>query len=101
MDCLDKYKGKWEFEILFSKDMIEEEKTLKEREETAIRQIKVPLKIISAGNGFLLEGGKRYYQLANEPKDHVIIEGAGHGFDEDGMEEKLQAETLSWINAYL
>ena len=100
VECLDMYKGKWEFEILFNKKMVEEGKTLKEREEVAIQDIKVPIKIITAGNGFLIGGGKRYFELANEPKEHVIIEGARHGFDEDGIEEKLFKETLSWINKY-
>src|SRR3972149_9307131 len=51
VDCLDMYKDKWEFEILFNKAMVEEEKTLKEKEEAAIQEIKVPIKIISAGDG--------------------------------------------------
>lgn len=100
IESLDMYKGKWEFEILFNKEMVEEAKTLKEREEKATQQIKVPIEIITAGNGFLIDGGKRYFELANEPKEHVILEGAGHGFDEDGIEEKLFNETLSWIKKY-
>lgn len=100
VESLDMYKGKWEFEILFNKDMVEEEKSLKDREEKAIQEIKVPIKIITAGNGFLKEGGRRYYQLANEPKAYVVLEGAGHTFDEDGIEEKLFEETLSWINSH-
>lgn len=97
---LDMYKGKWEFEILFNKEMVEEEKGLKDREEKAIQEIKVPIKIISAGNGFLKEGGRRYFELANKPKEHGVIEGAGHTFDEDGIEEKLFKQTLSWISLY-
>lgn len=100
VDCLDMYKGKWEFEVLFNKAMVEEEKTLKEREETAIQKIKVPVKIISAGDGMLIDGGKRYFELANKPKEHVTLEGAGHTFDEDGIEEKLFNETLYWINSH-
>lgn len=98
--CLDMYKGKWEFEVLFNKRMVQEGKTLKEREDAAIQRIKVPIKIITAGNGFLKVGGKRYIELANEPKERVILKGAGHGFDEDGAEEKLFQETLFWINKY-
>lgn len=100
IDCLDMYKGRWEFEILFNKEMVEEEKDLKDREEKAIQGIKVPIKVITAGNGFLKEGGKKYFELASDPKEHVVIEGAGHTFDEDRIEEKLFEETLSWINSH-
>lgn len=100
VDCLDMYKARWEFEILLNKAMIEEEKTLKRREEAATQEIKVPIKVITAGKGLLIEGGKRYFELANEPKEHVILEGVGHTFDEDGAEERLFEETLSWINKF-
>lgn len=80
--------------------MIEEGKGLKDKEEKAIKTIKVPVKIINAGNSFLLDGGKRYFELANEPKEKVIIDGAGHTFDEDGAEEKLFSETISFIKRY-
>ena len=57
----------------------------------------IPIKIINAENSFLLDGGKRYFDRANKPKERVIITGAGHTFDEDGIEERLFEETLKWI----
>lgn len=52
IDCLDRYKSKWEFEILLNKTMVAEEETLQEKEEAAIKEITVPIKIISAGNSY-------------------------------------------------
>ena len=60
-------------------------------------KFKKPLKIISAGNGILIDAAKKYFEQANEPKEFSIIDGAGHNFDEDGTEEKLFAETLKFI----
>lgn len=94
---LGMYKVTWEFDVLINKAMIEEAKTLKEREEKEIRKLSVPIKIITAEEGWLTEGGKKYYQLANEPKEYVVIESAKHTFDEDGVEDKLLKETLGWI----
>jgi esterase/lipase len=56
-----------------------------------------PLKIISAGNGILKDAAKKYLEQANQPKELTIIEGAGHNFNEDGVEEKLFEETLKFI----
>lgn len=98
---VDMYQCRWNFDVLISKRMYEEGQTLKTKEEAAIRKLAAPVKIISAGNGFLIEGGKRYYELANKPKAYVIIEGAGHTFDEEGVEEKVFQETLDWIEQYI
>ena len=56
-----------------------------------------PLKIIVAGNGILKDGGRKYFEQANQPKEFAVIEGAKHNFNEDGVEEKLFQETLTWI----
>jgi uncharacterized protein len=56
-----------------------------------------PIKIITAGKGILIDGAKKYFEQANEPKDYAVIEGATHNFNEDGVEEKLFQETLKWI----
>lgn len=100
INSLKVYRTTWNFDVLISKKMIKESKTLKEKEEKVIKELDIPIKIINAGNSFLLEGGKRYYELANEPKDRVIINGADHTFNEDGVEEKLFKETLEWVKKY-
>ncbi|MDB5169940.1 MAG: hypothetical protein JWN82_336 [Candidatus Saccharibacteria bacterium] len=60
-----------------------------------------PLKIITAGQGMLVEFGAKYAQAAQEPKVHVIIPGASHNFmnsDEDLL--KLFDETYDWIKEF-
>ncbi len=71
-----------------------------ENELKLISKIEVPLKIIIAGKGILSKGSKEYYKHTNGPKDFIKIKGAGHTFDEEGVEEKLLKETLSWIKKY-
>lgn len=99
VESLDKYIVSWEFDLLFSKEMVDEGKTLKNKEEAAIKEIKVPLKIINAENSFLTDEGKIYFELANKPKERVVIKDSGHTFDEDGVEEKLFGETLNWMQS--
>lgn len=81
------------------KQMVEENKKLKPFK--LIGKFTKPIKIIVAGKGTLIKGGKKYYQLAHAPKDFAIIPDATHNFDEDGTEEKLFAETLSWIKKFV
>jgi pimeloyl-ACP methyl ester carboxylesterase len=58
-----------------------------------------PLKIISAGKGALTDLGERYFKAANEPKSHVIVKDAGHGFEEsDNVMLELFEETASWLS---
>lgn len=98
--ALDLYKVRWGIDVLIGKKMFEAKGTLRDREERGIKEITVPIKIIVAGRGFLVRGGKRYYALANEPKAHVVVENADHLFDIDGVEEELFKETLSWIKKF-
>ena len=65
-----------------------------------VRNLKKPLKIIAAGSGLLLEGAKKYEQVANNPKKLTVIEGATHCFDEEGAEEELFKETLNWLKKF-
>ena len=100
IESLRLYKATWEFNVLIGKQMIDEAKDIEIREEQAIKELKVPVKVISAGQSHLVKGCKRYFELANEPKEYTLIENAGHTFDEEGTEEKLFEETLTWINAH-
>ena len=65
-----------------------------------ISKISIPLKIITAGKGILIKGGREYYKHAGGPKKFVIIKGAGHSFDEEGVEKELLQETLQWIKKF-
>lgn len=60
-----------------------------------------PLKIISAGNGAMIDLGKRYVDAAGEPKEQVVISGASHQFeDSDKIVSKLYEETVSWLKKF-
>lgn len=63
---------------------------------------KYPLKIVSAGKGIMVELGRRYIEVADEPRQQVIIEEANHPFqDSDEVIMKLFAETAEWFKEIL
>jgi len=95
------YIEEWGAEYLMNPKMTKEWLWFNGKNELdLVQQISVPFKVITAGKGILKEGGRLYYKYANEPKDFAVIKGAGHTFDEEGAEEKLLSETLSWIRKY-
>ena len=95
---LDAYRARWQAEVIIGKAMIKEEG--KWNGEELVRTIHTPIKIIVAGDGMLIKGGRAYYKSANPPKAFSVIKGAGHSFNEDGAEEKLFKETLGWLKKW-
>ncbi len=60
-----------------------------------------PLKVISAGKGAMAHLGKRYIAVADEPKQHVVIEDAHHPLDDsDEVVLELFQETASWLKKF-
>lgn len=93
---LDKYYNhEWGVASTFSKDMYEENKTIKPNE--LVKNIHVPIKIIVAGAGDLVEAGEQLFENANEPKSFTKVWDAHHNFNENGVEETLFQVTLEWI----
>jgi len=41
-----------------------------------------------------------YFNLANKPKELVIIKNADHSFNNDSTEEILFTETLKWLRRF-
>lgn len=96
---LDAYILDWRIQTVMSKKMYKEWTDFPLPKDAIIKLIK-PLKVIVAGAGSLVEAGKDYYKYAKGPKEFALIKGAGHTFIEDGTEEKLFAETLSFVKKY-
>lgn len=93
------YYADWGAAVIIGKEMVEEGKLIKPP--LLIRQIHVPIKLIFAGKGELKERDwKRYFDNANQPKAMAVISNASHNFNEDGTEEKLFEETLSFIKNF-
>lgn len=97
--ALGKYILKWREEYLISKAMNREMTRLPEPKDL-VAAVKVPIKIIVAGKGILVRGGREYYKHASEPKDFALIKNAGHSFNEEGAEEQLFSETLAWVKKF-
>ncbi|MDP3974989.1 MAG: hypothetical protein Q8P88_01740 [Candidatus Jorgensenbacteria bacterium] len=44
-----------------------------------------------------LDGAKKMFKVAQQPKELVVVKGAHHNFSEDGKQEKLYAATVRWF----
>ena len=93
------YRIEGGYEVLVGKAMHEESKEVDW--DNLIQHIRVPVKIICAGKGALIAGGKKYYKQANNPKEFSIIDGANHNFFEEGTLEKLLDGTLAWAQSHI
>lgn len=59
-----------------------------------------PLKVISAGKGVMAHLGKKYIDVADLPKEHIIIDEAHHQFeDSDDVVLRLFNESTDWLRA--
>jgi dienelactone hydrolase len=60
-----------------------------------------PMKFILASAGPLAKYAQRYYEVADQPKALIGIEGAHHQFeDSDEIVEQLLSETAEWIKKF-
>lgn len=91
---LKAYRLKWYVEFLLGKRMVDVD--LKTPWEDLGKDVTFPLKVILAGRG-VLRKSERYAKNAQGKSDVETIEGAGHGFEEDGAAEKLYASTAKWL----
>lgn len=95
------YLEEWGTEYLLNPAMYQEWNEFDGiKELPLVSKLKKPLKVIAAGKGILKEGSKKYIEVAEEPKDLVIIKNASHTFDEEGVEKKLLKETLDWVKRW-
>ncbi len=60
-----------------------------------------PMKFIVAGAGPLSKYNSRYFEVADDPKEIVLLEDAHHQFlDSDEVAERLFAETANFVKKY-
>lgn len=65
-----------------------------------IKEMHIPIKVIVAGAGIMIDEGKKLFLNANEPKAIAVVPNATHCFDEDGAEENLFQETYNWLREF-
>ncbi len=92
---LDKYILHWGMDFIVGKQMIEEWKSLNLNK--LVERLTIPCKFIFAGNYNKHELWKPFLNQIKVKNESVIIEGATHGFIEEGTEQKLFEETFNWI----
>lgn len=95
--CLEEWGTEYLLNLAMYKEWNEFNGT---KELPLVSKLGKPLKIIAAGKGILVEGSKKYIEVAKKPKDLTIIKNASHTFDEEGVEEKLLKETLDWVKKW-
>lgn len=91
---LDLYVLHWGTEYLISKQMFEERKNQDLR---LVEKITRPTKIICAGDGVLKDDWGKVVDKIQVPYEFMVLKGAGHCFNEEGIEEVLFDETLKWF----
>ena len=92
---LDKYIFHWGIDFFVSKEMIEEWMSIDLN--LLLEKLSVPCKIIFAGGYNKYDLWKPYLVKFKEKLEFTTIDGATHGFIEEGVEEKLFEETLKFI----
>jgi len=94
--CQDKdiYIFKGSVDKLASKKMYDE---WVQSNQSMLQSMKIPVCIICAGDGTLLPRWKSVLDKMIVPYKFLVIDGAGHGFDEEGAEDKLFTETLKYL----
>lgn len=98
---LDAHVLDWGIEYIVGKPFIEELKSFPDCG-GLISKIKIPVKFITAGRKGKgnTKAGKKYFALANEPKDLVDIPTAEHNFNTFAEEERLFKETQDWMKRF-
>lgn len=86
------------YSVIVGEAMVQE--AVKINSKDLIRQVKVPIKFIYAGKGGLIRGGRAMHKAARKPKSFTLLPGATHSFNEDGIQEKLYAETVKWLKSF-
>jgi pimeloyl-ACP methyl ester carboxylesterase len=92
---LDKYILHWGKDIIVGKQMIED--WMSADPDELVRKITVPCKFIFAGNHHNHGLWKPYLDKVRVKHESVVVDGATHGFVEEGAEQELFEETLEWI----
>ncbi|MEO1028066.1 MAG: alpha/beta fold hydrolase [Pseudomonadota bacterium] len=89
------YVARLKIEYLLSPELIRERSELDER---LLARLQSPVKLIFASNTKIRQSWQDLLDKLPVPHEAETIEGAGHGFSEWGVDERLFELTLSWIN---
>lgn len=91
---LDKYVAHLKIEYFLSAAFIEERAMQDER---VVSKVSCPTKLIFAGNTSLQQTWESRLRFLTVHHDITTIEGAGHGFNEYGVDTPLFEATLDWL----
>ncbi len=93
---LNRYILRWQFEFLLSREMIEEWKNAR----SLVHDLIKPTRVIFAGGYSIKDTWKDMLPQIPAEHDSLTVEGATHGFDEEGTQEKLYRATLEWLRSH-
>lgn len=94
------YQDDSAYGFTISREMYEENNN-KLKPSELIKEMHIPIKVIIAGAGIMVDEGKKLFENAREPKAIAVIPNATHCFDEDGAEESLFQETYNWFKDFV
>jgi pimeloyl-ACP methyl ester carboxylesterase len=93
---LGNYVLEWGLDILLSQEMINDWKKAADIP-SQIKKIIKPCKLIFAQKCDIHEHWQPFLKDIKVPYESVVIPGATHGFNQEGVEERLFQETLAWL----
>ena len=93
-EYLDRYIAHLKIEYLLSKQLIHERR---QQDERVVAKVNRPMKLIFAGTSGIHRSWETRLSAINVHHNIVTIDGAGHGFNEYGVDKPLFEETLKWI----
>jgi predicted alpha/beta-fold hydrolase len=99
VDELGLYRWRQRIDHLLSPNMIEEFRALDSN--ALIARNSRPTLIVSVGEGDRPEAGRKQFEHANEPKQHVVIPNSDHNFTIGNSLVRLLDETVSWLHEHL
>ncbi len=92
---LNKYILHWGMDILINKELADDWQSVDLSK--SMKNLKTPCKFIFAGNSSKHKAWEPFLKKIKVKNESVIINGATHGFIEEGVEQKLFEETFDWV----
>jgi len=89
--------GDWNKQVVLSKKLVNCTQNSDKKILKNINKFDIPIQIISAGKGVLIEGAKEYSEKINSKVSLSILKDAGHCFTEYGQELKLYKKNINWF----
>ncbi len=93
--ALNMFRFRWGIDILVTREYLESYRML-DHDDIA-RKFNKPLLVVTAGEGVLQEGGRRYHEHSAGTSELIVLDGADHCFYNGETLRELQQLTVEWV----